>query len=93
MLMVQSGLSILLLFTAFRFLSAQSHARKPYGKAIFNLLFLLSSIPLMYVVYGEYSGHISDAKIEVGIGFLLTWLVTGLVFIIGMVKYYRNRIR
>ncbi|PLR80911.1 hypothetical protein CVD25_19630 [Bacillus canaveralius] len=92
MLMVQAGLSILLLFAAFRFLSAQSRQRKPYGKAIFNLLFLLSSIPLMYLVYGDYIGGNLDAGMGVRTGFLLTWLVTGFVFIIGAIKYFRNRL-
>ncbi|MED4028871.1 hypothetical protein P4672_21745 [Priestia megaterium] len=55
------------------------------------LLFLLSIAPLSYVVYDDFTHTYIDANNGLGLGFLLTWLLTALYNILAILRFFRQK--
>ncbi|GAB1764933.1 hypothetical protein PMEGAPL125_13530 [Priestia megaterium] len=58
---------------------------------MFFLLLLLSIAPLAYVVYDDFTHTYIDANIGLGLGFLLTWLLTTLYNILAILRFFRQK--
>ncbi len=81
----------LLLFAAFLFFYLTFTLNR-WKKLLFFLLFLLSIAPLSYVVYDDFTHTYIDANIGLGLGFLLTWLLTALVQYFGYSSIFSSEI-
>ncbi|MGG1323074.1 hypothetical protein ABE225_19800 [Priestia megaterium] len=80
----------LLLFAAFLFFCLTFTSNK-WKTLLFFLLFLLSIAPLSYVVYDDFTHTYIDANNGLGLGFLLTWLLTALYNILAILRFFRQK--
>ena len=80
----------LLLFAAFLFFYLTFTLNR-WKTLLFFLLFLLSIAPLSYVVYDDFTHTYIDANIGLGLGFLLTWLLTALYNILAILRFFRQK--
>jgi len=50
---------------------------------------VISALPLTYTLYDDYKNEYIGANIGLGLAFLLTWVITGTVFLVAMIKLIR----
>ncbi|RLQ96182.1 hypothetical protein [Falsibacillus albus] len=82
----------LLLFFSF-LLVLLSFAENSYGKRIwFSVLFSISCIPIIYSLYIEKNQVDLGVHTGLGLSFLFTWIMTVIVFIIGLMLSFRKTV-
>ncbi|AIQ56556.1 hypothetical protein [Paenibacillus borealis] len=87
-------LTFLLLIAGFISLYAAIHKRTTFARYSMTVLLVASGAPLAVMLVLESRRDALDANIGLGMAFLLTWLITALVFaasvIIWIVKKRKN---
>jgi hypothetical protein len=61
-----------------------------------NILLLLlgmfiAAFPLAYALYDDYKNEYIGANIGLGLAFLLTWCITGIILLVAIIKLIRVR--
>jgi hypothetical protein len=66
-----------------------------YKSKKYNFLILLSMLitasPLAYALYDDYKNEYIGANIGLGLAFLLTWGITGIILLVAIIKLIRVR--
>ncbi|RFU67676.1 hypothetical protein D0469_14120 [Peribacillus saganii] len=90
-LLMKAAVSIVMMFVSLRFLFQQHIYRSSYRTVKFYLMFLIGSIPLIYVVYIDAISSLDNGNhINHDVIFYVTWIITVIVFAIGYYKRGRN---
>jgi hypothetical protein len=88
--------SIFLLYVSLRYLFNQYNYRSPQKTVKFYLLFLVGSIPLIYVVFVDTIDSALDGSgsgVDHGVIFYLTWIVTMIIIFIAFIFQIKNKRR
>ncbi|WP_409305835.1 hypothetical protein [Peribacillus sp. SCS-155] len=87
-------LSIFLLFVSLRYLHYQYNYRSAQKTVKFYLLFLIGSIPLIYVLYVDSFGSNAVGKVPQAYHrpfFYITWLITAGILTAAMILKRKNK--
>lgn len=84
-LTIQASLSFFLLAAAYVCLYYTLRKRTTFARYSITVLFVASGAPLAVMLALDSQREQLDANIGLGMSFLLTWAVTGLVFLISLV--------
>ncbi len=79
------------LFAGFSFLFNQFNSRSSSKKVAFNLLVLICSIPLIYAVYTDKVENTAFIKLDIGLAYNLTWVITILVLLLAFLILLVNK--
>lgn len=83
----QAVLSFALLIASYLCLYAAVHKRTAFARYSITVLFIASGAPLAVMLILESQREALDANIGLGMAFMLTWLITALVFLIALITW------
>lgn len=84
-LTLQASLSFVLLAAAYLCLYYALRKRTTFARYSIAVLFVASGAPLGIMLVLDSQREQMDANIGLGMSFLLTWAVTGLVFLLSLI--------
>lgn len=84
----EAVLSFVLLLASYLCLYAAIHKRTAFARYSMTVLFIASGAPLAVMLIVESQREALDANIGLGMAFLLTWFITGLVFLAALITWF-----
>jgi hypothetical protein len=80
---------ILVLSFGVMYLSVKHKSKK--NMLLILLSMLIAAFPLTYALYDDYMNEYIGANIGLGLAFLLTWGITGIILLVAIIKLIRVR--
>ncbi|TYR81644.1 hypothetical protein FZC66_07370 [Priestia megaterium] len=83
--------TFVLLFLSFMLLFWSIRQPKAWKIILLSILFLLFSSPLAYLIYDDHTQNYLDANIGLGLAYLLTWFITGIIILTALFRFISLR--